>query len=165
MNKYFFSVILFLTASSILMAEKIILPQIIAIPVSSTGVSYYYSVGDEFVLRRIQAPQPQVTANHFNVMGTGNNGKPSGGFDTQVMNIFQQHCVRCHKPGLDKPGVALMNTNGTLYVIADVTKEFQRRSLVYNAVVHSEGVSPMPKGSDKLGPREIEIIRAWVGSK
>jgi mono/diheme cytochrome c family protein len=82
--------------------------------------------------------------------------------DAQVKAIFAESCIRCHKPGSARPGLQLLNADGSLFKERDWKAELQRREAVYDSVRGTEGVSPMPKNAEQLADDKIELIYLWL---
>ncbi|GAB5405666.1 MAG: PSD1 and planctomycete cytochrome C domain-containing protein [Aureliella sp.] len=82
-------------------------------------------------------------------------------FAKDVAPIFEQHCVRCHIPGIEKGDVSLatfedLHTNE--YVISGDAESSYLLELV-------DGDSPeMPKDSEPLSRDEVAVIRRWIDS-
>lgn len=86
----------------------------------------------------------------------------SSELDSRVQKIFSDSCIRCHKPGSDKPALRLVNADGGLFKSLDWKDEFKRRQSIYDAVRGTEGVSQMPKNADQLNDESIEVIYLWL---
>ena len=85
-------------------------------------------------------------------------------FAKDVAPIFQQHCVRCHLPGLKKGDVSLAtfeDLKANEYVVAGDAEG----SYLLELVVGIEGDSPMmPKDGAPLSESEVDVIRRWINS-
>jgi hypothetical protein len=138
---------------------------------------YYYSVGDgdpeehakriaDEVLKRLKKefvtagevetkPAP-LDRSAFQVLGKPND------LDNKVLAIFNDSCVKCHKPGANKPGnIQLFTNDRRLWVDPDPKRELVRRETVYSSIDHSVGGS-MPKGQPPLPMAKLDIIKEWV---
>ncbi len=147
-------------AQPIVVATPVVTQQtIITLPVAPP---YYYSVGhqdqvekiaDEVIKRfKKEFPQPEsepeADRELFKLFGKQRPTKPvaDANIDRQVLNIFDNTCVKCHKPGASKPGnIQLLTEDRQLFVNPEPKKEAARRRRVYESVESGE----MPKG---LGP-------------
>ena len=82
-------------------------------------------------------------------------------FETDVLPIFQQHCLQCHSDQARQGGVSLESLDGVLaggdsgpVVVAH--KPLESRLLV---LISSGG---MPMGSPPLEAGAIDIVRRWI---
>ncbi len=148
--------------------------KVVGIPV----VPYYYSVGEDpeernraiarEVLRQLgeqqsrqEVQQPQQVEvqprerGEFRLVGVTTSG---GGKDAQVLAVFNTDCVRCHKPGANRPGVQLLTADRKLFVDADPAKESRRRRRVYDSVESGE----MPKGGQPLSASRKSLFSEWA---
>ena len=152
-------------------------PIVIGVPVNQLGLGYYYSVGDqlreeriaELVSQRLQAqlkaapvtappaqpvtpepPQPSVQPTPTSI-------------DAQVLEIFTNSCLNCHKPGANGPGVKLFNEDGSLFV-DEPSKELERRFKIWDVTFGGNVENKMPKGDSNLPDEEVEVLRQWVRS-
>ena len=138
---------------------------IFAIPVAP---DYYYSVGDDdllaekiakIVLERMPKPSPEgpaggIDRDTFRVFGAG--GGQS--VDSRVLHLFDTTCVKCHKPGADRPGVQLLTRDRKLFAEADARKEARRRRLVYDSVESGE----MRKNAPPLPTTDKTVLKQWM---
>lgn len=82
-------------------------------------------------------------------------------FANDVAPIFQEHCIRCHLPGIEKGDVSLatfedLQTNE--HVIAGDSESSYLLELI-------DGESPeMPKDGKPLSKNEVAVIRNWIDS-
>ncbi|EMI21142.1 protein containing DUF1549 [Rhodopirellula maiorica SM1] len=83
-------------------------------------------------------------------------------FVTQVMPIFQQHCVRCHSPGINKGDVSLATIDDLLDNDYIIPGESDASPLI-DLIVAGEGDSPaMPQQSEPLSDSDVQTIRDWI---
>ena len=76
-------------------------------------------------------------------------------YSVEIKTILDANCNNsCHKTGVGMGGVILDTYTGV--------KSMVTFGLIPAVVLHSPGVSPMPKGRPKLGDCEITKISAWV---
>jgi uncharacterized membrane protein len=137
---------------------------VVGIPVNP---DYYYSVGQQASEQRIAAevvkrlnaqdeaaqqsapvsdpatavPKP-LERRSFSLVGAN--------LGSQVRNILQANCIKCHKPGANRPGVALFAVNGQILT--------DDRAMVYEAVASGD----MPKGKKALSQSELDVIKRWA---
>ncbi len=147
---------------------------ILVVPVAP---DYYYSVGDdeereeriaERIARKIgekapqaapaahQAPQAAHRAGR-EMFSLGGGGGAKAGLDDRVLAVFNESCIKCHKPGAAKPGVQLFTFDRKLFVDPDPRKEARRRDKVYEAVESGE----MPKGAGPLAASAKALLLEW----
>lgn len=137
----------------------------IGVPVQSLDLDYYYSVGFEFqkediideVIRRINIQVEEgdeLKRSDFQFVAAQTSSEDT---NARVHRVFQNNCIQCHRPGAEKPGVKLFNTDGSLF-IGKNGKERDRRKKVYENVLSGA----MPKGKPPLTADEKTIVRQWA---
>jgi mono/diheme cytochrome c family protein len=142
--------------------QQYVAPTIIfGIPVQNLGLKYYYSVSDNLDEERIAARVAEIIAKR-QAEQVNAPVVVQGDLDSRVLTTFQQNCASCHKLGKDTPGIQLFNADGGLFKDTDPAAEFERRWHIYDAVMHAEGVSPMPKGARDLSEAQKKDILEWV---
>ena len=77
--------------------------------------------------------------------------------------LFEQHCIRCHKPGNEKGDISLATaedlTAGGYVKAGDLAASY----LFDLVTAEEEGQRPaMPKEGEPLGAAEVELLRRWV---
>src|SRR6185295_6912331 len=81
-------------------------------------------------------------------------------FETDVLPIFQQHCLACHSEspqhGLDLRDLQKVVKGGESGIV--VTPGSARTSLLYQKI----STGRMPPGPEKVPLPQIEIIRRWI---
>ncbi len=92
---------------------------------------------------------------------------PDGGFDGRVREIFRARCLKCHGDdeqksdlNLQQYATAMKGGSGGVSIIPGKPNS----SLLFQSIIHAEGVEKMPPKSDKIPAEEIEIIRAWIAN-
>ncbi|WP_197169021.1 DUF1553 domain-containing protein [Novipirellula galeiformis] len=83
-------------------------------------------------------------------------------FVTQVLPIVQQHCIRCHSPGIDKGNVSLATASDLLEDDYIVPGDSDASPLVDLIIAADGGVPEMPQQSEPLSEREVQTIRDWI---
>ncbi len=83
-------------------------------------------------------------------------------FVTEVLPIIQQHCIRCHSPGIDKGDVSLATAEDLLDNDYIVPGESDASPLVDLIVATEGGLPEMPQQSKPLPEREVQTIRDWI---
>lgn len=79
-----------------------------------------------------------------------------------VAKIFEDHCLRCHKPGKAKGDVELGAWDALKEQEIIVPGEPDRSGLV-DAITASDGQPPrMPKEGVPLSQQQIDAVRAWI---
>lgn len=160
---------------------------VVGVPVANLGLPYYWSVGEELREDRVAAKaaalvksekpakqeksspvrQPEAGVNlDFDLIGgeAAAQSKPvqnSSALDNQVLAIFKESCISCHKPGKAIRGILLLSQDGELHKDANPQTETKRRWKIYDSVFGGEGVSQMPKGGS-LPDDKVETIRLWT---
>jgi hypothetical protein len=148
---------------------------VVALPVSSLGVPYYFSVGDylredkiaEIVTQRVTnrlaagagAVSPSTRAGNKPVAAAPSPTVTD--LDNRVSSIFQT-CINCHKPGTAKAGVTLFAADGSLYQDANTGTEMVRRWRILDAVTGGPDVNFMPKNGNPLTDDEVDTVRKWL---
>lgn len=141
---------------------KVLETPIIAVPI----VDYHYAIGDEYRIKRIisevvqgQAPVSPAPAQGgaldkgiFGTVGQSIN------LDSQVLAIFNESCIQCHKPGASKPGVQLFTEERGLFIGGDPSKERARRVRIVESVDEGD----MPKGGARLSEEKRRLLRKWA---
>jgi len=86
-------------------------------------------------------------------------------FNQAIKPIFEGRCIKCHgdeKPQaglrLDSEAAVLRGSISGKVVVAGRSAE----SLLVKRLLGSNGVPPMPLGSDPLPQKQIQIIQAWI---
>ncbi len=83
-------------------------------------------------------------------------------FGSEIAPIFQQHCVRCHSPGVEKGDFSLATSedlNANEYVVASDADS----SYLIELVTSQDGASPaMPKDAKPLSDGEVNLLRRWI---
>jgi hypothetical protein len=75
-------------------------------------------------------------------------------FTNDIKPIIEENCVGCHGGAKPKKGYDFSNP--------DKFREVALTGLVYLAVSHSEGATPMPFEGDKLSDCDISKIKSWI---
>lgn len=75
-------------------------------------------------------------------------------YSNAVKPILDQNCVSCHSGSSPSGGFALDTY--------DNVKPWAENAMLYNAVAHINGASPMPKGGNKLDDCKIRKIKKWI---
>ena len=92
--------------------------------------------------------------------GFGATDEPVPCFETDVLPIFQQHCLACHSEspqhGLDLRDLQKVVKGGESGIV--VTPGSARTSLLYQKI----NTGRMPPGPEKVPLPQIEIIRRWI---
>ena len=156
---------------------------VIGVPVSNLGVPYYWSVGEtlreEAIAQKaaniviasakkqsVQQPKREIGVSlDFDLISSSTPSSPAtspSNLDAQVAAIFNESCIRCHKPGASRPGIQLFNADGSLYKAPTWREELKRRQTVYDSISGEDGVSQMPKNAEQLDQEKQEIIYAWL---
>lgn len=138
---------------------------IVTLPVAPP---YYFSVGSHDQVKEIvketikqyreellPAVEPQDEREMFKLFG--NKKAVTKVDDGAVLAVFDNTCVKCHKPGSAKPGVQLLTEERQLFVNPDQKKELARRKRVYESIESGE----MPKGLGPLTPEQKAVIESW----
>ena len=85
-------------------------------------------------------------------------------FAKDVAPIFQEHCIRCHLPGIKKGDVSLAtfeDLKANEYVIAGDPEG----SYLLELVAGVDGEPPeMPKDGKPLSEEEVAAVRRWIDS-
>jgi mono/diheme cytochrome c family protein len=86
-------------------------------------------------------------------------------FNRDIRPIFEAHCIKCHGPEKPQAGLRLDSEAAVLrgsisgkIVVAGRGAE----SLLVKRLLGSNGVPPMPLGSDPLHKNQIDIVRTWI---
>ena len=83
-------------------------------------------------------------------------------FGSEIAPIFQQHCVRCHSPGVEKGDFSLATSedlDANEYVVASDADG----SYLIELVTSQDGASPaMPKDAKPLSDGEVNLLRRWI---
>ncbi len=83
-------------------------------------------------------------------------------FSKQIAPIFQQHCVRCHSPGVEKGDFSLATSedlDANEYVVVGDTDG----SYLIELVTSQDGEPPaMPKEAKPLSDDEVTLLRQWI---
>lgn len=103
------------------------------------------------------AEQRKLSREDFSIVG----GRSSASIDQKVLAIFDNNCIKCHKPGANKPGVQLQTSDRKLFVESDPRKELRRRERIYDSCDHTSG-GTMPKNSPSLVKSEMELLKEWI---
>jgi len=94
------------------------------------------------------------------VPGFGATDEPAPVFETDVLPIFQEHCLACHSEspqhGLDLRDLQKVVKGGESGIV--VTPGAARTSLLYQKI----STGRMPPGPEKMPLPQIEIIRRWI---
>ena len=84
-------------------------------------------------------------------------------FRTQIVPVFEQHCMRCHSPGSRKGDLSLA-TSADLEANDFVAAGDPDNSHLLDLVISVDGRPPaMPKGADPLSEDEVSLLRRWIG--
>jgi len=149
---------------------------VVALPVSSLGVPYYFSVGDylredkiaEIVTQKVTSRLAAGAGAVAPATRAGNKPVPSAPapasapeLDAKVQSIFEA-CVNCHKPGTAKAGVTLFAADGSLYQDANTGTEMVRRWRILDAVTGGPDVNFMPKNGNPLTDEDVDTVRKWL---
>jgi len=111
--------------------------------------NYYYSVGSD--------QSQELTRDLFKLVGASESD--SADVNRRVLGLFENSCVRCHKPGASNPGgIQLFTSDRKLFVDSDAKKELRRRERVYEAVDGGD----MPKNAQPLTASEKALLLKWV---
>jgi mono/diheme cytochrome c family protein len=86
-------------------------------------------------------------------------------FNRDVRPILEARCVKCHGP--EKPQAGLRLDSETAVLRGSISGKVvmagrSAESLLVKRLLGSNGVPPMPLGSDALSQKQIDIIRAWI---
>ena len=86
-------------------------------------------------------------------------------FKDHVLPVFKNHCLECHNPEQKKAGLdlstfpsVLAGSSGGKVVKAGLSDS----SPLFMAVDHHKDYVPMPFEKDKLGDKELVVIRNWI---
>lgn len=83
-------------------------------------------------------------------------------FAQSVAPILEQHCIRCHYPGLEKGDVSLA-TAGDLTELEYILPGKAEESYLIELVSEHGGQAPqMPKDAEPLSNDEVDILRRWI---
>ena len=84
-------------------------------------------------------------------------------YDDHVLPVFQQSCLNCHNPDKAKGGLDLSTYSGSMKGGSGgrIAEPGDPSSKLIAVVTHA-AEPVMPPEGDKLGAREIDILRAWV---
>lgn len=75
-------------------------------------------------------------------------------YSVQVKTIIDANCKGCHSGSSPQGGIDLSSHE---LVKAQVTA-----NKLYQAISHAGGVSPMPKGGNKLSDCQIRAVKIWI---
>lgn len=78
-------------------------------------------------------------------------------FSASVQPILQNSCLSCHSNNVS----ASLGGNIKLQDYSDVKIQADNGRL-FGAIAHLNGVSPMPKGGQKLDDCKINVIKKWI---
>ncbi len=85
-------------------------------------------------------------------------------FGRDIVPIFEQHCIRCHKPGNEKGNLSLA-TSADLAANGYLAPGQPDESYLLEVVTAAEGQQPaMPKEGDPLSAEEISRLRSWIAA-
>ncbi len=95
--------------------------------------------GQQPVMPQQQVPVPPQPGQQWNPQSAPARVPGVVQSQMEMLTLAQAKCMQCHKPGEIKKDVKLFNTDGSL---AD--NNLDTRLQILNAVLHKDGVSPMP---------------------
>lgn len=75
-------------------------------------------------------------------------------FATSIQPVLDANCISCHSSALSEAGVNLETYNTVLPHV--------NSGILWKAVNHEPGVTPMPYKQPKLPECELLKIRAWI---
>ena len=104
--------------------------------------------------------RPLAGASLSRALGFGATDEPAPFFETDILPIFQEHCLACHSEspqhGLDLRDLEKVVKGGESGIV--VTPGSARTSLLYQKI----STGRMPPGPKKVAAQQIEIIRHWI---
>ena len=86
-------------------------------------------------------------------------------FSREIAPIFHQRCVACHGAALQQSGLRLDDGKAALkggYSGPVIVAGDSGASRLFRLVAGLDGELAMPPAGDRLGQREIELLRAWI---
>jgi hypothetical protein len=75
-------------------------------------------------------------------------------YSVQVKTIIDANCKGCHSGSSPQGGIDLSSY--------DLVKAQVTANKLYQSISHTGGVSPMPKGGNKLSDCQIRAVKIWV---
>ncbi|MEL7338257.1 MAG: DUF1549 domain-containing protein, partial [Planctomycetota bacterium] len=83
-------------------------------------------------------------------------------FEQDVLPIFRDNCLRCHRPGLNEGDVSLHDSQ-SLTEFGFVEKGDAEESMLIDFVTSHDGEPAyMPKESQSLSSGQIDVLRRWI---
>lgn len=83
-------------------------------------------------------------------------------FETQIVPLFQEHCVRCHSDA-HAEGEFSLSTPAHLEENGYVVSGEPGQSYLLDLVVSTTGEKPdMPREGNALSPSDVETLRRWI---
>lgn len=84
----------------------------------------------------------------------------------KVEKLFVASCGKCHTQGRESGEFALISVNKTLLELdADQVRAVHKRTVLTPEELAKEGLTIMPKGGQRLGLAERNLITAWANAK